>query len=164
MAAFCTIDDVLAHTQSKPYSWETRPTDAQVQAFMEQRAAQIVAVMTNEVGTDSPGPPGFDTLVNATNDEGRALAALLIMVNAKGAAADALIAAGPEETASGTDRAVKRDKEEKLLREFKELMTSVRILVRRYIQISAPGGGEAVTHVSRGRNVTGLLFDLKTEW
>lgn len=163
--SYCVIADVEARAQVGAYSTTTKPTLAQVNVFLEQRAGEIYNALAKVMGATTPGPSGYALLIDQTTDKGKALADMLSLTNAVGTAADALDAAGAGESPAGSVRV------EELRKEHERLLTDLLPAAA----ISYQGGSSqfAATHISTGQSRRfipavvrdeRMVFDRDTEW
>jgi len=107
--AYCTEAQVAAITGisvSGNYSTTTKPTEAQVLEFMENRAAEVYARLYQFMGTATPGPSGYSVTIDTGSDPGLAMDFATRNANAIGAAIDALEAAGIGESPSRSERII----------------------------------------------------------
>ena len=171
MAGYCVEADVIAYAQTaSDYDATTTPTQVQVEAFIDRRAAEIYAWIRAVIGDAAPGPSGYATTIDNSTDAGLALEDLTTQANAIGAAIDALQAAGAGEGPSRSERVA-------------ELMAlyygteGIKGSLRESIEAAAGAyqgeSDDSATHISRGETTevavvsveeTGLTFDGGTEW
>ena len=162
--AYCSEADVIAYAQfATDFTETTLPTEAQVLLYMQSRAGDLYARLTDWLGDTAPGPSGFSTTIDTSSDVGLALSNLLRGINAKGAAIDALQAGGMSDRPARTERAAE------LMAEYESDLESLEPIAMAY-------GGEAtyasntvsVGEVSLGtitsREVGDLPLDDRTEF
>lgn len=160
--AYCSEADVVAFAQMGDYTASTRPTEAQVTGFMSKRAAEVYSILVRWLGSDAPGPSGYDATINTSGDVGLALSYHCAMANALGAAMDALAAAGAGEESSASDRV------QQLGTAYRNALENLKHLAREYAGSSAWSS----THISSGEMTSrtinpraeSLTFDEGTAW
>ena len=164
--AYCTEAQVEAITQVGDYGNSDQPTEAEVLEFMENRAAELYALLVQAIGsTNAPGPSGYANPIDTTTDQGLALFNVLRQYNAIGAAADALEAAGASQSPGRSERVIE------LLGQWEDRKDAILPLAQAYLGTATAMPTE--THISSGeisqRSVTsreedGWPTDGTTEW